>query len=102
MLELYTHHGRTTPDESLNDWGPNGPRLRGVAGFHETYRTTTVVYFESAEACEAARLATGWQEWDENALEMQFADDLLFVPAIPEGEARYFGDWGLMLRREPK
>jgi hypothetical protein len=93
-MDLYLHHGRATPDQKLDDWGPSGPRLLGVKGIHQTYGNPANVFFESAAACKEAQRLTGWATWDDNALTMAWRDDCVHVTG-PEGEA-FYGDWGLM------
>jgi hypothetical protein len=95
-MELYLHHGRDKPDQTMNDWGPNGPRLQGVVGIHQTYGNPANVFFESPQACETARLLTGWENFEDKALTMAWEDDLIRV--LPPGApaAVYYGDWGIM------
>jgi hypothetical protein len=87
MPKIQPLHGRTNPDQDMNEMGYSGPVIRDVKAIHATYQTHFNVYFRSAEAAQAAQVLTGWEWWDTNALEMRFLDDLLIV----DGE--YYGDW---------
>lgn len=94
-MELYTSHGRTSPDEQLDDWGPSGPRLMGVAGVHQTYDEAVNVHFKTAEAAEEAHRLTGWPWFDDKALSMRRHHEFVLV-APPYDAPMYFGDWGLI------
>jgi len=94
-MELYIHHGRKSPDEKLDNWGPEGPRLKGVKGIHQTYGNPANVFFDDAAAQQEAKRLTGWEEWDENALTMRWSEDYVLIKG-PDGVEMFYGDWGLM------
>lgn len=96
-IELYMMHGRHDPAQNMDEWGFNGPRLAGFAGFHDTYNGHKRVKFATREDFDAAIAATGWPVWDEGELmlEMQVADDL--VETQEDGRACYYGDWGVFM-----
>lgn len=94
MLDLYLQHGRRSPEDNLEDWGFDGPRLPNVVGIHETYRCTLRILFADAESAKHAQRATGWQLWDDCELEATIADDMLSCDY--RGSRAYFGDWGLI------
>jgi len=107
-LELYLIHGRDTAERELEDWGPDGPRLQGVIGLHQTYGNGARVVFASRAAKEAARELTGWESVDDDTLQMRWEDDLVAIAGVvaprhvfAEGEepapVRLYGDWGLMV-----
>jgi len=85
-LRLLILHGRKSPDENLDDWGPDGPTVYGIDAIHWTYGNANV-FFESEEAAEIAQRLTGWETFDEKALSMRFHGDLLVVNGM------YYGDW---------
>ncbi len=93
-FDLYIHHGRKSPDEELDNWGENGPRLRNCIGIHCTY-LRTYAYFATQLDRDLAALRTGWETWEETSLVMKYHDDLL-VARFEDGTIGYFGDWGLM------
>lgn len=93
-FDLYLHHGRKTPDEELEDWGPEGPRLKDVIGIHQTYGNAANVFFKDAPAKQAAQQLTGWEEWEPNALTMRWQDDMVAVKT--DTSTMYFGDWGII------
>lgn len=101
-MDLYIHHGRKSPDEKLDNWGPQGPRLKGVKGIHQTYGNPANVFFVDAAAKEEAKRLTGWEEWDDNALTMRWGPgpaptaNELVVCKGPDGVEMFYGDWGLM------
>ncbi len=93
-MELYLSHGRKTPDENLDDWGPNGPRLQGVKGCHQTYNTPVNIHFVSRAAKDEAQRLTGWETWDEKALTIRWHEDMVHCRC--DGVDMYYGDWGLI------
>ena len=113
-MDFYMYHGRTDPTGppqaivragdkveyvDIDDWGFEGPRLKGVIGFHCTYGTSGHwnLWFKSDRAADEAHWLTGWERWDDRALTARFSSDgsLLRIndPAYPR--AHYFGDWGI-------
>lgn len=48
-LYLGLFHGRTDPQESLDDWGSNGPILGPLEHVHTTYATHIKLEFETKE-----------------------------------------------------
>ena len=93
-FELYIHHGRKSPDEDLDHWGADGPRLRNCTGIHCTYQNT-YVFFATQLDRDIAAIRTGWETWEETSLVMKYHDDLL-VAKFENGITGYFGDWGLI------
>ena len=71
MQVLHLFHGRNSPDETLSDWGFDGPMLR-INGFHCTYLETFRVQCED-------------DEWY----------DLSIVEGLIEYNGEYFGDWSI-------
>ena len=69
-LELF--HGRTSPDEDLNDWGSQGP-VFFVSWVHVTY--TTVI-------------RVGLPGDDEG--ELAYVEDLIYYDGV------YYGDWSVI------
>lgn len=94
-MELYLSHGRKTPDESLEDWGPEGPRLQGVKGCHQTYGGPANIHFVDRASVVHAQRLTGWEEWDPTALTMRWSDDTVHVKG-PDGVEMFYGDWGII------
>jgi hypothetical protein len=85
-------HGRNAPDESLDNWGFDGPTLEGVAAVHSTYGNQRV-FFDSPESLKAAQLLTGWDDFHcGESLDMPIHEDLLVI-SLPDGRKQYFGDW---------
>lgn len=96
-MELYLHHGRKTVDESLDDWGPNGPTLKGVKGIHQTYGNGPNVFFKSRNYMILAKALTGWEEWDDNALTMRWAPNNEGLVEVRDGSNTiFYGDWGII------
>lgn len=93
MMELHLYHGRTE-DVDMEDWGFDGPLLKGVTNFQWTYGHYYVI-FGTFEECEAARKLTGWHTGvHEFSLEMLQMGDLICTQH-PEGEKLY-SDWNLL------
>lgn len=90
-FQLYLFHGRTHPEENLDDWGFEGPTLKGVLYVHVTYMQTLTVGFNNKENFQKALTETGWRVWDDLTLEMSIVDDLV------QTEDGYFGDWELQV-----
>ncbi len=98
MLDMLLIHGRSYPDEELDDWGFNGPTLTGIEALHVTYQSTFVLHFVDAAAAQAAHALTGWPYFDQDALELTFHDDmLLVVPIASDGPMAWYGDWEVQL-----
>ncbi len=97
-FDLYIQHGRKHPTEELDDWGPNGPKLKNCIGIHSTYKNM-YAYFETPRDCEVAEQLTGWERWEANSLVMKYHDKLL-VAKFENGDIGYFGDWGLIAPTE--
>jgi len=93
-FDLYIQHGRKFPNEDLDDWGPNGPKLKNCIGVHSTYKNM-YAYFATPRDREIAERQTGWEQWDQKSLIMKYCDDLL-VAKFEDGSVGYFGDWGLI------
>jgi len=105
MLELHLYHGSTNPElgatdldgNPVDDWGFEGPLLKGVKALYVTYVGTFRVEFVSEEARDTAQQQTGWPGFSgELDLSMTLADDMVKITS-PEHDARheYFGDWSL-------
>ena len=75
-LELF--HGRTSPDEDLNDWGSQGPVFL-VSWVHVTY--TTVIRVGLA---------------DDDEGELAYVEDLIYYDGV------YYGDWSVIPAAEIK
>lgn len=89
-LNLYLIHGRKTPDESLDDWGFDGPVLKNCIGVHSTYGEIRAIFATPQDALKAKTL-TGWEEGhDDNELMIKFHEDVIHTTT------GYFGDWGLI------
>ena len=96
-LILRLFHGRTNPDQKMDDWGSDGPVLHGVAGVYVTYQSHFRVDFTHELYCEEAKQLTGWEDWDENCLLMTFHDDMVMTDV--SGVRMYYGDWELYVDR---
>ncbi len=99
-MEIYLQHGRKSRYEQLNNWGPDGPTLKEVAGIHQIYGGTMNIFFKSHEAMSEAQRLTGWPEGDDdNTLKMQWHEDLVLIQP-PDAPEMFFGDWGINGKRE--
>lgn len=98
-MYLYVYHGRSRPDEHLNDWGFCGPILGPLEAFVCTYMSSwRAIYKLPADASNAIRQYKGLKWWDEyaNSVEIEFVDDMLYL------DGRFFGDWELGMFSEEK
>ncbi|MBX3498123.1 MAG: hypothetical protein KF889_01665 [Alphaproteobacteria bacterium] len=101
MLRLMLIHGRHDPNEEMSDWGFNGPDIEGVEALHVTYQSTFVLHFVDKSAAQKAHAQTGWPHFDDDALELQFHDDMLMtLPVACDGEMAFYGDWELQVCKE--
>lgn len=91
VMRLIMYHGRLDPEQSMDDWGSDGPTLSNVVAVHFTYGTPNVFFASVRDAQEAARL-TGWAHFESAALTMTLHDDLVKVTGR-NGRAVYYGDW---------
>lgn len=93
MMRLHLFHGRSTPEQVLQGWGPDGPTLERVASLYVTYLSTVRIVFACEQAMREARDATGWPVFDHrrNMLEAPVVEDLIHAPHL----GLYFGDWRL-------
>lgn len=80
-LYLGLFHGRATPNETMNDWGLNGPTIGPLEWCHTTYTTEIRLEFEAAE--DAKRY---FGRASRN-VEMQIQFDMLVF------QGNFFGDW---------
>lgn len=97
-LDLLLIHGRHDPDEQMEEWGFNGPTLQGIEALHVTYQQTFVLHFKDRASCQTAQALTGWPEWDDRALELQFHDDMLkVIPIASDGPVAFYGDYELQV-----
>jgi hypothetical protein len=104
-VNLYIYHGRLSPNggatdvegNEVDDWGFEGPTLKGCVGFHSAYFNEGhfTVYFESEEARRVAEAITGWKPWDETGLTVVVNDGCLHLFNAKRQRYEYFGDWGL-------
>ena len=95
-LRLLLIHGRFDPAEQMDEWGFNGPDIEGIEALHVVYQTTYVLHFKDAASAQRAQGLTGWREWDVDALEMSFHDDMLKAqPIMCDGPVAYYGDYEL-------
>ncbi|EEF63353.1 hypothetical protein [Pedosphaera parvula] len=70
---LSLHHGRRTPDESLSDWGPDGPIFGPFDWVHTTY---------------AADVRCGDNDGS-NLIELHIDEDCLYYGGM------WYGDWSV-------
>jgi hypothetical protein len=97
-LRMLLIHGRFGPDETMEEWGFHGPDLTGIEALHVMYQWTFVLHFQDAHAAQKAHALTGWPFFDENALELQFHDDMLkVIPIAADGPAAFYGDYELQV-----
>ena len=88
LMQLVLYHGRKSPDQEMDDWGFDGPALKGVERIQYTYGHL-YVFFSNPAFCEAAKAATGWSDHADNALQVGQHDDLL------QAADSYYGDFYL-------
>lgn len=86
LLRLF--HGRTSPNEELNDWGFDGPIIENVSALTGIYGAM-YAHFENEQHLLKAHSQTGWEYCGDYALVVQTHEDLL---QTIDG---YFGDWEL-------
>jgi len=92
-LRLTTMHGRLNPEQDMEDWGFNGPIIECIIASHSTYGHMNL-FFASIEAAQKAHELTGWEWFDDNALEMRFEGDMLLLRP-KDAPPAWYGDWEL-------
>ena len=80
-LYLGLFHGRATPNETMNDWGFNGPAIGPLEWCHTTYTAEIRLEFEAAEDAKRYFCSSS------RNVEMQIHFDML----VFRGD--FFGDW---------
>jgi hypothetical protein len=98
-LELYLYHGRFDPNQEMDEWGFDGPRLTGITKLSVMYGAH-LVWFISEEAAQAARQITGWDAGIDPhlTLELPYFEDMVecqITDANRVVRKAYFGDWCL-------
>lgn len=97
-MKLLLIHGRHDPNETMEGWGFNGNGIEGVEALHVTYQQTFVLHFTDVQAAQKAHAQTGWPHFDDDALELQFHDDMLMThPIACDGPMAYYGDWEIQI-----
>ena len=96
-MKMLLLHGRTDPDQQMNDWGFTGPVLHHVKYAYSVYGNLTIGFRSKAEA-QKAHKRTGWPYFDNAVLEIRQHDDLIMT-TIPDN--RYYGDWELVEDSDP-
>ena len=82
------YHGRTDPEQDMDDWGSVGPTLDDIVRVTSTYQATLRITFKDAEAALAARLITGW-ELDDDTLWVEVYNDMILAGGV------FYGDYQL-------
>lgn len=88
-LELIMFHGRTSPQQEMDDWGFSGPTIKGIVWHHTTYNTHQRVGFADPILARQAQELTDWDWADELVLRIPIVEDLMVA------KGRYYGDWEL-------
>lgn len=102
-MKLHLYHGRIDPrtgptdidGNEIEDWGFDGPTLKGIESIDFTYGNVSVV-FKTPEALDAARIKTEWQDGvHELSLQIEYSTDGDCVQAHNNARKRaeYFGDY---------
>jgi hypothetical protein len=103
MMNIRLFHGRSTPDEEIDEslnggWGFDGPILTGVESFSWTYNTTLRIYFVDEVSTEKAADLTGWNYVPGcQELWMDFYEDMIHTRVNRDGEIfnAYYGDFSM-------
>lgn len=89
-MKLLLLHGRTAPDQNLDDWGVASEPIHGVEWMHITYLSLMTIGFINDEFLRAAQNMTGWEACDARMLEVARHDDLIFAGGY------FYGDFDLV------
>lgn len=95
MLYLQLLHGRSTPDEQLDNWGFTAPLLGPFSWFHVTYMTdfNFGVAHTALERFCLERL--GFSLFDDGVVQLKVNRDLVTVGGD------HYGDWELVTVDSP-
>jgi len=80
-LYLTMTHGRTDPEQQMDDWGTEGPSIGPLKWCHITYNASINLAFASGEITEPMLQRDP----------LHFHDDMLYYDGV------YYGDWSLEL-----
>lgn len=83
-MYLMLFHGRSAPDEQLDNWGSNGPILGPLCYVHTTYASSIAFEFATKEAA----LACGFDDQYDN--EMQWSNELIHFNNVWYGDMSVF------------
>ena len=83
-MSVYLHlfHGRTSPEQDMEDWGTNGPTIGPLDYVHTTYANHIKLGTEDPKVCERFGL-------DPNFPELQVSEGLVVW------DGKYYGDWSV-------
>lgn len=87
-LTFHLYHGRFDPDQTMEEWGFDGPHFDCLAVVHDRDRVLLQgCTAESLSLAEQVGLATA-----QDTIILDYHNDMILVPAFSEGEPAYFGD----------
>lgn len=81
-MYISLYHGRTTPDQPMDDWGFDGPVIGPCNWIHVTYMNSIRMEFQHSTYASAVNLL---QE-----------DELDVVDDLVSHNGNYYGDWEVL------
>lgn len=90
-LYLGLFHGRDNPDETLEDWGFDGPIIGPLEYVHTTYSTHIKLGFVEEERCKLYV--------DAGIVNDHGFTDLMIVEDMVQCQGKYYGDWTVFYHR---
>lgn len=90
-LQVHLFHGRTDPDQAMNDWGFDGPTFDCLSVAHDP--DLVLLQGASATSLELAK-RTGLAVHDDT-ITVPYTDDMVTVPLFRDGKPAYFGDFSV-------
>ena len=87
-LYLGLFHGRDNPDESLEDWGSNGPIIGPLEHVHTTYATHIKLEFKTEESARCF----GFNP--ETMIDLNIQDGMVVF------QNHWYGDWTVFYHKK--
>ena len=89
VMVIQLFHGRQRPDEELEDWGADGPKLR-VLYVHTTYMAVTYIGYPALEYPSGAD-SIDLDAWTLGQRDGVIVDDLFHYNGM------FYGDWSVCM-----
>lgn len=90
-LKVHLYHGRTNVDESMDDWGFDGPAFSCLSVAHDP----DLVLLQGACAASIELAKRAGLAVHDDTITIPYTTDLLTVPLFRDGQPAFFGDFSI-------